>query len=279
MQHVLSTHLFAHQRLTTAGLDRIHSAGFPAVEIFCARQHLDYRDKGQISELGHWFRDSKLKMHALHSPLHSDDVNGRSGPNAVLDITAKLKARRMEVVDEIKRAIELAEAVPFRYLIQHIGVVGEEWDERRWDSAFSSLDELRMFAGQRGVEVLLENIPNAFSSASRLNDFLRMTHLKLGYCFDVGHAHMGDGVAAEFELMKTRIRSSHLHDNDGKEDLHLFPGQGSVDWHKTMRLLNSRPDSPAVLELKEVKGIERPAEDAMRAMEDLDKYEEVEHEG
>jgi sugar phosphate isomerase/epimerase len=279
MQHVLSTHLFAHQRLTTAGLDRIHSAGFPAVEIFCARQHLDYRDKGQINELGHWFRDSKLKLHALHSPLYSDDVGGRSGPNAVLDITAKLKARRMEVVDEIKRALELAEAVPFRYLIQHIGVVGEEWDERRWDSAFSSLDELRMFAGQRGVEVLLENIPNAFSSASRLNDFLGMTHLKLGYCFDVGHAHMGDGVTAEFELMKTRIRSTHLHDNNGTDDLHLLPGQGSVDWHKTMRLLNSRPAQyPAVLELKELKGIERPAEDAMRALEDLDKYEEVEHE-
>jgi sugar phosphate isomerase/epimerase len=180
----------------------------------------------------------------------------------------------MEVVDEIKRAIELAEAAPFRYLIQHLGVVDEEWDERRWDSAFSSLDEIRMFAIQRGVEVLLENIPNALSSASRLNDFLAMTHLKLGYCFDAGHAHMGDGVAAEFELMKTRIRSTHLHDNDGVADLHLFPGQGSMDWHQTMRLLNSRPGQyPAVLELKEVRGMERPAEDAKRALDDLEKYD------
>ncbi|HMF74709.1 MAG TPA: sugar phosphate isomerase/epimerase family protein [Bryobacteraceae bacterium] len=274
MQHVLSTHLFVNQRLTTAGLERIRTAGFPAVEIFCARQHLDYHDKGQISEFGHWFRDSQLKMHSLHSPIYSDDVWGRSGPNAVLDITHKLKARRMEVVDEIKRAIEIAESVPFRYLIQHVGVVGEEMDERRWDSAFSSLDEIRMFAVQRGVEVLLENIPNAFSSAARLNDFLTMTHLKLGYCFDVGHAHIGNGVAAEFELMKTRIRSTHLHDNDGAADLHLFPGQGTVDWREAMRLLNSRPEQyPAVLELKEVRGIERPAEDAKRAVDDLDKYE------
>jgi sugar phosphate isomerase/epimerase len=217
-------------------------------------------------------------MHAMHSPLYSDDVGGRSGPNAVLDITHKLKARRMEIVDEIKRALELAEDVPFRYLIQHVGVVGEEWDERRWDSAFSSLDEIRMFAVQRGVEVLLENIPNAFSSASRLNDFLRMTHLKVGYCFDVGHAHIGGGVAAEFELMKSRIQSTHLHDNDGITDLHLFPGQGSVDWRQAMRLLESRPEQyPAVLELKEMRGMERTAEDAKRALEELDAFDLVRH--
>jgi sugar phosphate isomerase/epimerase len=135
-----------------------------------------------------------------------------------------------------------------------------------------------MFAGQRGVEVLLENIPNAFSSAARLNDFLSMTHLKLGYCFDVGHAHMGNGVAAEFELMKARIRSVHLHDNDGHSDLHLFPGQGTLDWRATMRLLSSTPQQyAAVLELKEVRGIERPAEDARRVIDDLEKYEN-EHE-
>jgi sugar phosphate isomerase/epimerase len=278
MQHVLSTHLFVNHRLTTAGLERIRIAGFSAVEIYCARQHVDYHDKGQIGELGHWFRDSQLKMHALHSPVYSDDVWGRSGPNSVLDITQPLKAKRMGVVDEIKRALEIAEVVPFRYLIQHLGVAGEELDERKLDMAFSSLDEIRMFAGQRGVEVLLENIPNALSSAARLNDFLAMTHLKLGYCFDVGHAHMGNGIRAEFELMKTRIRSTHVHDNDGVSDLHLFPGQGTIDWHSTMNLLRSRPDQyPLLLEVKEVAGIEKPAEDAKRAVDDLDKYEN-EHE-
>ena len=274
MQHVLSTHLFVNQRLTTAGLERIRNAGFNGVEIYCARQHLDYRDSAQIAELGHWFRDSPLKMHALHSPLYNDDVWGRSGPQAVLDITEKLKAKRMAVVDEIKRAIEIAETVPFTYLIQHMGTAGEEMDERRVEMAFSSLDEIRVFAGQRGVQVLLENIPNALSSAERLNDFLAQTHLNLNYCFDIGHAHMGKGIAAEFELMKDRIRSTHLHDNDGQNDLHQFPGQGSIDWRHAMSLLRSRPDQyPLLLELKSVPGIEHPAEDAKRAVEELEKYE------
>ncbi|HMJ62530.1 MAG TPA: hypothetical protein VK493_12240, partial [Bryobacteraceae bacterium] len=69
MQHVLSTHLFVNQRLTAAGLERIRGAGFWGVEIFCARQHLDYYDKAQINELGHWFRDSELVMHSLHAPM------------------------------------------------------------------------------------------------------------------------------------------------------------------------------------------------------------------
>jgi sugar phosphate isomerase/epimerase len=273
MQRVLSTHLFVKHRLTTVWLERIWDAGFPAVEIFCARQHIDYRDKAQIIELGHWFRDSELTMHSLHAPIYSDDIWGRSGPQAVIDITETVKAKRMSMVDEIKRAIEIADVVPFRYVIQHLGISGEEFDERKLESAFSSLDELKVFAGQRGVEVLLENTPNALSSGERLNYFLRQTHLNLNYCFDVGHAHMAHGIDAEFEVMKERIRSTHIHDNDGQEDQHLFPSEGSIDWPKAMRLLGSRPDQyPLLLELREPPDGDHPIEAARRAMDELTKH-------
>src|SRR5690242_15274437 len=157
MDHILSTHLFVNHRLTTALLSRIHQAGIPGVEIFCARQHLDYRDKAQVAELGHWFRDSELKLHSLHAPMYTDEIWGRSGPHAVVTITETLKGQRMQMVDEIKRAIEVAEVIPFKYLIQHMGVAGEEFDMRKFDAAFTSLDELNLFARSRGVEILLEN--------------------------------------------------------------------------------------------------------------------------
>ena len=270
MQRLLSTHLFVRHRLTTVWLERIWDAGFPAVEIFCALQHIDYRNKAQITELGHWFKDSELKMHSLHAPMYSDDVWGRSGPHAVINITETVKAKRMAMVDEIKRALEIADVVPFRYLIQHLGVSGEEFDERKLDAAFSSLDELKVFAGQRGVEVLLENTPNELSSGERLNYFLRQTHLNLNYCFDIGHAHLVHGVEAEFELMKERIRSTHLHDNEGQEDQHLFPGEGSIDWAGAMRLLGSRQDQyPLLLELREPPGRAHPIEEASRSMDML----------
>src|SRR5687768_8218145 len=146
MRHVLSTHLFVNNRLTTVWLDRIFGAGIPGVEIFCARQHLDYRDQAQIAELGHWFRDSDLKLHSLHSPMYNDEVWGRSGPQSVITITEPVKSKRIQMVDEIKRAIEIAETIPFKYLIQHLGVGGEEFDERKVDAAFTSLEEITVFA-------------------------------------------------------------------------------------------------------------------------------------
>lgn len=273
MDHVLSTHLIVNHRLTTVWLDRIWQAGIPAVEIFCARQHLDYRDRAQVAELGHWFRDAELKLHSLHAPMYNDDVWGRSGPHAVITITETSKPRRLANVDEIKRALEIAETVPFRYLIQHVGVGDEEFDEHRLDAAFAALEDLSIFAGQRGVQVLLENIPNRLSSAERLHHFLETTHLKLGYCFDVGHANIMEGVEAAFTVMGDRIRSTHVHDNDGQHDTHLFPTlhAGTVDWKKTMGLLRSRPGQyPLLLELKDHPDMGAPLDAARRVFDNLE---------
>jgi len=264
MDHVLSTHLYVNHRLTSALLTRIQQAGIPAVEIFCARQHLDYHNKAQIAELGHWFRDSELKLFSLHSPMYNDEIWGRSGPHAVVSITEPVKGRRLEVVDEIKRAIEISEVIPFRYLAQHMGVSGEEFDLRKFDAAFAALEELCIFARQRGVEILLENTPNELSSAERLLQFESLTHLGMHFVFDIGHAHMGEGVEEAYKLMRDRIRSTHLHDNDGKQDSHVFPMAregGSIDWKKAMELLRSRPDQyPLLLELREVPGLANPLE-------------------
>jgi sugar phosphate isomerase/epimerase len=274
MKHVLSTHLFVNHRLTTVWLDRVFNAGIPAVEIFCARQHLDYRDRAQITELGYWFRDSELKLHSLHSPMYNDEVWGRSGPQSVITITETVKSKRIQMIDEIKRALEIAEVIPYKYLIQHIGVGGEEYDERKMDAAFTSLEELSVFARQRGVEILLENIPNGLSSAAMLNTFLELTHLDLYFCFDVGHANLNEGVETAYNLMKTRIRSTHVHDNNGKEDKHLFPflaTGGTVDWNKTMHLLASRPEQyPLLLELKEAPEFTTPMKSAREIFDRLE---------
>src|SRR5215831_7486987 len=179
MNHVLSTHVIANHRLNTVWLDKIWNAGVPAVEIFCARQHIDWRDAAQIRELASFFRDADLKLHSIHTPIYNDEYWGRSGPQAALRITEPGKGRRNTMVDEIKRSIEIAEQIPFRYAIQHLGVAGEEYDDRAIDAAFTALDEICSFARQRGVEVLLENIPNALASSERLNLFNEQTHLKL----------------------------------------------------------------------------------------------------
>jgi len=274
VKHVLSTHLCVNQRLTVAWLNRAEQAGIPAVEIFCARQHLDYRDQGQIRELGHFFRDSKLKLHSIHSPMYTDDMWGRSGPQSWLNICEHVKGERIRMVDEIKRALEIAETVPFKYMVQHIGITGEAYDDRKVDAAFNSLEELSIFAGQRGVHILLENIPNELSTAESLVRFLETTHLDLHFVFDTGHANLGAGVEHEFNLMKKRIRSLHVHDNDGQKDLHLFPliaEGGTIEWKPVMELLRSAQDQyPLLLELKEVADMANPLEKVQEVFERLE---------
>ena len=176
-------------------------------------------------------------------------------------------------MDEIKRALEVAEVIPFRYLIQHLGVGGQEFSEHALEAAFSSLDELVVFAKQRGVEILLENTLNELSTAERLKLFNDFTHLKLNYVFDTGHAHIGAGIEHEFEIMKDRIRSLHVHDNNGKEDQHLFPGAegGTIDWTETMRLLRTKEDQyPLLLELREVQDMALPLNEIVRVFDRLE---------
>src|SRR5260370_33914427 len=262
MNRVISTHVCVNHRLSVAWLNKAMQAGIPSVEIFCARQHLDYRNRSQVAELGHWFGDADLKLHSIHAPMYTDEIWGRSGPHAAINICHLTKATRMAAVDEIKRALDIAELVPFTYMVQHLGVGEEEFDERKIDAAFSSLEELMLFARHRGVEILLENIPNELSTATRLMQFIKLTHLDLNFSFDVGHANIGAGIESEFDIMKERIRSTHIHDNDGTSDSHLFPlvaEGGTIDWAQTMTLLRSRPEqSPLLLELKEVATMEHP---------------------
>jgi sugar phosphate isomerase/epimerase len=274
MRHALSTHLLVNHRLNTVSLERIQELGVPAVEILCARQHFDYTNEAQVNELAYWFRDSPLELHSLHSPMYNDDCWGRTGPGSVVTITELSKPKRLACVDEIKRALEVAEKIPCRYLIQHLGVSGEEYDERKLDAAFSALEDLMLFARHRGVQILLENIPNRLSTPERLLQFLEITHLDLGFCLDTGHANLDSGFEASFALMKDRIRSTHVHDNDGHEDRHLAPmltGSGTIDWKQAMAALRSRPDQfPLLLEIREVPGPAGPLAMAREVFEKLE---------
>jgi sugar phosphate isomerase/epimerase len=151
-------------------------------------------------------------------------------------------------MDEIKRALEVAEQVPFRYLVQHIGQAGEEYTEHKFEFGLSSIEHLHAFARPLGVKVLLENIPNEVSTPETLVAFVNALHLDdLGVCFDIGHAHVMSSVAEAFERLSKHIRSTHIHDNQKEKDDHLFPGEGSIDWNEAMRLLRTAPHVPPVL--------------------------------
>ena len=74
---------------------------------------------------------------------------------------------------------------------------------------------------------------------------------------------MRGSVENEYRLLQPRIRSTHVHDNNGTDDSHLFPGQGTVDWVRTMDLLRSGEGQyPLLLELREVDEMQHPVDSA-----------------
>ena len=255
MLRAVSTYVYVKERLHPGLLDELVKAGAQAIEIFAARQHFDYANRKQhVREIADWFRSSGIPLNSVHAPLYADYEWGRTGSPPV-NIASTDRATRIEAMDEIKRALEVAEHIPYRFLVQHIGNPNDSFDEKKFEAAMTSIEHLRAFAKPLGVRILVENIPNELSSAERLLQFEELTHLKLNYVFDTGHAHMNEGVENAFQLMKDRIRSTHIHDNDGKNDVHLFPflGEGgSIDWANTMRLFRSCGDQfPLCLELRE----------------------------
>ncbi len=145
MQRVLSTYLFVNRKLTAAFIGEAARAGVSAIELFCSRGHFDYRSAEAAHELAGWLSDNKLTLHSIHSPTTRDfHLSRESG--APLSICDPERLRRQEAVDEIKRALDLVEHIPFRFCVQHVARHREVPDDRKWDAAFSSLEHLSLFA-------------------------------------------------------------------------------------------------------------------------------------
>lgn len=64
---------------------------------------------------------------------------------------------------------------------------------------------------------------------------------ELGFCFDSGHANL-TGELHILERYLDRLIVTHLHDNRGKEDEHLPPGQGTIDWKPIISSLKNKTD-------------------------------------
>ena len=253
MLKAISTHIFLKHRLHAGHLDTLRKAGAEAIEIFANRRHFDYTSRVQVREIGDWFRGNPTAPWALHAPLRSEgegDSERATGP--AINVVHVEKSRRIDSMDEVKRALEAAEQIPFTHLILHLGERGDTWSPRTLEHGMTAVEHLRAFARPLGVQILLENLEkNEVAEPQNLLEILTVGHFDdIGMCLDLGHAHIGEGIPATIDMMGPRIRSVHVHDNAGDKDAHLWPGDGTIAWPETMRALEALAKPPAtVLEI------------------------------
>jgi sugar phosphate isomerase/epimerase len=255
MLRVLSTHLFLNQRLHPGLLELASRSGAEAVEIFAARQHFDYTSREHVTELAAWFRSNTLQPFSMHAPLFPDREMGRAGAPAV-NVLHPEKTRRIDAMDEMKRALETAEQIHFRNLVVHLGERDATWSPRTIEYALTALEHLGAFAHPLGVTLLVENLLSEPTTPEHLVMILEMGHLtNVGACLDLGHAHVTVGVHDAINALGARIVSAHVHDNHAVKDEHLWPGDGSIDWPAAAASLRQLATPPAtVLEISQTLG-------------------------
>jgi sugar phosphate isomerase/epimerase len=252
MQRILSTNLYRNQPLTPTLLSEIHGAGIEALEIFCDSYHFNYAYAQAVRDLASVLEGNSLTLHSLHAPADRDKGLVR-GSGVAISIADPERIRRQDAVDEMKRALEVAEIIPFRFFALDLATGHQSADPRKLDAAFNSLEILSVFAKHRGVTITLQNTPNEIGSPASLVQFVKATHLgHLRFCFDTGHAHLEGGVASGFRLMRDLTVTAHIHDNHGEKDEHLLPWEGTIDWNAAFGELTAAPEPLSlVLELKE----------------------------
>ena len=269
----ISSQIFYPHRLTPAHLDALAASGARVLELFAARFHIDYTDRQQLREIAAWFRSSDVHP-TLHAPITSDpDFSRHATPN--LNLIANEKPRRIEAMEEIKRALESAELIPFTTCVLHLGQDGDLWSDYALEHALTAVEHLKAFAGPLGIRLLLENLRNEVATPNHLLDILRIGHFdSTDICLDLGHLHLADlPLAQTIEILRPRLAELHLHDNHGvptagspypgnagKPDAHLWPASGSerpstlargtISWPEAYALIATLPpEIPAVLEI------------------------------
>jgi sugar phosphate isomerase/epimerase len=201
-------------------LESIRRAGDSHFELFCIRPHLDFHNRSLLRAIGRWFQENALPPASLHLPF----VENISPTKRIwISVLEQERRYREAALDEIKRSLELADHLPISYAVLHLGNPRDEFSPVAFEYAYAAIAQIRAFAG---VEVVIENIPNEISTLDRIAEFKTVSQIPdLGICYDTGHGHL-QGANPAFD----DVRTTHLHDNNGEKDEHLWPFEGTLDW-------------------------------------------------
>ena len=233
MRFGISTHLYHDRLLDRDHLAQIAGYGFEAVELFATRSHFDYHDEQAIDRLAGWLSQTGLTLESVHAPI--TDRFGRGDQWSATYSTALADgAGRQLAVREAEAALQIARRIPFRVLVVHLGTPTSKnnpGDNAR-AAAVRSADEICRLAEPLGIRVALEVIPNAISTPSSLVSILEkdLEATYAGICMDFGHALLGGDVPDAVETAAEHLIATHVHDNHGREDEHLVPYSGAIDW-------------------------------------------------
>jgi sugar phosphate isomerase/epimerase len=211
-----------------------HRLGASVLEIFP-----EWRSLPDPGVLRGRVADSGLTIHSAHGcwggqSIHAYRVDlGQPDPSV----------HRASVAD-LKRCVDWLGAAGGTYLVVHPGGLSdaEEAPARR-DALARGLIALAEHARGSGVVLCVENMPPGVHPGSRMADLFDLVAAldlpELALALDTGHAHITADAPAETRAAGRLLRTTHVHDNNGRQDTHLPPGLGTLDWAAWVEALDA----------------------------------------
>ncbi len=156
----------------------------------------------------------------------------------------------------LRSEIDLAHQLGAETLVLHPVCFGLVEDDDRPD--WPAIVRIAGYAAKFGVRLAMENMVDSIWALDRILDELGddPEETNLGICIDVGHAHMSHDAGREpvpnyLERYAGQLIHVHLDDNHGESDEHLIPGDGTIDWPRTLATLDHIGfEGTAVLEVQ-----------------------------
>lgn len=148
---------------------------------------------------------------------------------------------------DIRRAIRNASYLGIKVVVvhpvQHLQYCDPGVPEQLFEMNMKFYNALKPYADEAGVKIGVENMwqmPGGIkidhSTCSKPEEFVRymdtLNSDTFVACLDIGHAPLVgvDPATLIRALGKDRLKALHVHDVDGKDDLHTLPFMSKINW-------------------------------------------------
>lgn len=204
-------------------LDRLHRAGFQAVELGTPPKHFDPWQKSQVESVAEFLRHSGMRAVSIHAPF-----------GGILDLSDPNPHHRGAGIAGIIQAASMLRELGGKVVVVHPSDIPRETGHvgQRLDASASALAILAQSCARIGLRLAIESpLPHLIGGnpdefawlLGRVND-------DAGVCIDTSHTFLGGHWSEFLKTADSRLLHVHASDNRGTHDDHLAPGEGVIDW-------------------------------------------------
>jgi sugar phosphate isomerase/epimerase len=163
-------------------------------------------------------REAGLLIENIHAPFES--INDLWLDNAAGE----------DICNVLLRCVEDCTAFEIPAMVMHLS--GGAAPPPVSELGLNRIERIAELAEKLNVNVALENLRNVPHLDSVLS---QIDSAHIGFCYDSGHHNCRNPQEDLLGKHGARLMALHLHDNDGSDDQHRLPFDGTIDWKSVMR--------------------------------------------